>query len=148
MDRSDAHASLEAIRQTEDRLAGRMRWPLWRHAALGVFLALLLLGIALPFSWQIPITLLALGLIFLVIRSDKKRHGMFVSGYQRGRTGWVVAAIVALFIAMLLLANTLVTDPLDSALFWAIETVLLAGSTALSLVWEKVYRADLKAGRA
>lgn len=148
MDRNEAQSALDAVKNTDKLMADRMSWPLWRHAIVGVMMALLLLGLALPVGQQLPIMILVLMLVFLVIRDDKKRHGMFVSGYQKGRTGWVLAVQFALFVAAFLATNAWVDNPLASSLFWAIAAALLIGSTALSLMWEKVYRADLKAGRA
>lgn len=144
----DAKAALDTVRATDAKLAERMHWPLWRHAIVGLLLALLLLGIALPFDHQILISFAVIGIVFLVIHDDKKRYGMFVSGYQRGRTGWVLAVQVLLFIGALLLANIYVDRPLANPLFWSIEAVLFVGSTVLSVLWERVYRADLRAGRA
>ena len=148
MDNYEAQSALDAVRDTDRLMAERMKWPLWRHALVGVMMAVLLLGIALPFDWQVPVSALVLLMVFLVIRDDKKRHGMFVSGYQKGRTGWVLAIQFALFVAALLTTNTRVDQPLQSPLFWGIEAILLVGSTALSVLWQKVYQADLKAGRA
>ena len=148
MDKNEAQSALDAVKNTDRLMADRMSWPLWRHAVVGVLMVLLLLGITLPIGQQLPIMGLVLVLVFLVIRDDKKRHGMFVSGYQKGRTGWVLAVQFALFVAAFLATNAWADNAPASPLFWTLAAILLVGSTALSWVWEKVYRADLKAGRA
>ena len=147
-DTDDPRAALDAVGQTNERLAERMHWPLWRHALVGLLLALLLLGIALPFNWQVVTYAVVLAMIGWIVRDDKKRYGMFVSGYQRGRTGWVLAAITLFFVALMLLTNTLFDEPTRHPLFWGFEIALFTGGTALSVLWEKIYRADLLAGRA
>ena len=144
----DPTASLAAVRDTDAKIAQKMRWPLWRHAIVGVLMALMLLSFAVPMGWQVPIIVLVLALVFLIIRDDKKRHGMFVSGYQRGRTGWVIAVQLVLFLAVMFISTEMISDPLTSPAFWGLQAILLVGSTVLSLIWEKVYRADIQAGRA
>ena len=148
MDKIDAAASLDAVHETRERLAQRMHWPLWRHAATGVFLAVILLGQALPTEYGLIVTALCLLPILAIIAHDKKAYGMFVSGYQKGRTGWVIAAILVLFFAAFLWVMFGMTDPLSDPRFWALEAVVLIVATALSYLWAKIYREDLRAGRA
>lgn len=148
MDKSEAQSALDAVKDTDRLMAQRMTWPLWRHAIFGVMMALLLLALALPVGMQIPVIGLVLLLVVLVVRDDKKRHGMFVSGYQKGRTGWVLAAQAALLLAALVVTLIWLDEPLENLLFWAMAATLLVVSTVLSVIWEKVYRADLEEGRA
>jgi len=148
MDRNEARAALDAVKNTDRAMADRMRWPLWRHAIFGAMMTLVLLAVALPDPGRMLVLAILLLLTFLVVRDDKARLGMFVSGYQKGRTGWVLVLQFALLIAALAATIMLVENALASPLFWAIAAVLLIGSTAISLLWETIYRADLKAGRA
>lgn len=148
MDKSEAQSALDAVKDTDRLMAQRMTWPLWRHAIFGVMMALLLLALALPVGMQIPVIGLVLLLVVLVVRDDKKRHGMFVSGYQKGRTGWVLAAQAALLLAALVVTLIWLDEPLESLLFWVMAATLLVASTVLSVIWEKVYRTDLEEGRA
>ena len=147
MDRNEAQSALDAVKNTDRSMADRMTWPLWRHAIFGAMMALVLLAVVSPLAAQLPILGLLLLLVYLVVRDDKKRHGMFVSGYQKGRTGWILAAQFALLLAALVSSLVWVDDPLGSPLFWAIAVFVLIGNTALSLLWENIYQADLKAGR-
>lgn len=147
MDDNDVTASLEAMQQTRDKLADRMQWPLWRHAATGVLLAVVLFGIALPGGKGALVNVLVLVAAVAIMAHDKKTHGMFVSGYQRGRTGWVIAALIGLWLAALV-ATLAMEAPLANPLFWAIEASLFVAGTALSVLWGRVYRADLRSGRS
>lgn len=145
---NNAKAALDAVSSTQARLADRMRWPLWRHAVSGVLMVLLLAGIALPSGAGIAVSGLVLLLAFAIVRDDKKRYGMFVSGYQKGRTGWVVAIQIALALGSMFYVQNHVADPLGSPVFYAVAAALFIASTALSYAWEVVYRADLTGGRA
>ena len=148
MDKIDAAASLDAVRETRARLAERMRWPLWRHAMTGVLLAVILLAQALPNEYGLIVTALCLLPIFAIIAHDRKANGMLVSGYQKGRAGWVLALLIGLYMAAFFWVRLGMTDPLSDPRFWALEAVVILVATALSYLWAKVYREDLRAGRA
>ena len=148
MDRNEAQSALDAVKTMDRAMADRMTWPLWRHAIFGVMMALVLVAFALPPGAQLAAVGVLLVMVFLIVRDDKKRNGMFVSGYQKGRTGWVLALQFALLAGALAATTAWVDDPFSSPIFWTIAAILLAGSTAISLIWEKVYRQDLRQGRA
>ena len=147
MEKTDVAASLDAVRETREKMAAKMHWPFWRHAATGVFLAIILLGRALPNEYGLIVTALCLLPIFAIIAHDKKTLGMFVSGYQKGRTVWVIIAILALFFGAFFWVMFGMDEPLSDPRFWALEAGVLVVSTALSYLWAKVYREDLRAGR-
>lgn len=145
MGKDDVAASLEALEAANTRLAERMRWPLWRHMAAGLMVSLLLAAITIQPS---PLGFLLFGLALIltlaILRDDRRRHGMFVSGYQRGRTGWVMCVIVALFIGSVVVVETQIDGSPGAPLLWLVVIILFVGTTALSLVWERVYRADIR----
>lgn len=140
--------ALSAANAAQAKLAERMRWPWWRHAASGLLFALLLLATTVPNVYAIAILGIILLLTAAIIRDDKKRYGMFVSGYQRGRTGWVIAAIFAVFAAGWIGIYFAGLDNIHNPILWIIVGGVFLTSTALSYVWEVVYRADLRKGRA
>lgn len=148
MDKAEIAASLEAVADTKAKLADRMRWPFWRHAASGVMLALMLVATVVDTAYSLILFALVLLPVFAIIEHDKKTHGMFVSGYQRGRTGWVLALMIGLFVAAMIYVGQTLDDPLADPRFWGTAAALLVVSTALSYAWEAVYRADLRSGRA
>ena len=144
MSPDEAKAALGSVEDTRLKMAARMHWPLWRHALAGLYLAVLLGAIVLDNTTRmILIALAVVGLAF-VVREDKKRYGMFVSGYQRGRTIWVILANAAVFIAALLAMNSWVENGVSDPLFWVLTGTVFLVSTALSYIWEVVYRADLR----
>ena len=103
----DPRDALAALESTNDRLARRMRWPIWRHFAGGLLMTLVVAAVALPHDVAAMVFVTAMVLMLLIVRDDKKRHGMFVSGYQRGRTVWIVAAIIVLTLSALVIVLTL-----------------------------------------
>ncbi|WP_338501433.1 hypothetical protein V6R86_01550 [Sphingomonas kaistensis] len=142
---NEAAAALRALDAANLRLAERMRWPLWRHASAGLLLALMLAAIALqPSPLGFALFGVAMLLTLAIARDDKKRHGMFVSGYQRGRTAWVMAAVLLLFIGCVVLVLSLPARSLDEIRLWLTMLALFVATTGLSLVWERVYRAEIQ----
>ncbi len=142
----DPRTALAALEATNDRLAQRMSWPLWRHVAGGLLMSLIVAGAGLPRDIAFIVFFVAMVLIVVIVRDDKKRHGMFVSGYQRGRTKWIVAIMIALTLAALIVIRTQVDGGAGSPWFWATLAILFCSITMLSLLWERVYRDDIRDG--
>lgn len=143
----DPRDALAALESTNDRLARRMRWPIWRHFAGGLLMTLMVAAVALPRDVAAVVFVTAMVLMLLIVRDDKKRHGMFVSGYQRGRTVWIVAAIIVLNLSALVIVLTQFEDPTDDSWFWVTLSIVALGTSGLSWIWERVYRGDVREGR-
>ncbi|PZT87411.1 MAG: hypothetical protein DI637_09285 [Citromicrobium sp.] len=144
----EARDALGSIDQTKEKMAQRMRWPLWRHAAFGFVLALLLAGIVLSTQWQAVLYAIVIVMVFFIIRDDRKRHGMYVSGYQKGRTIWVLIGIAMGFMTAIFAMNSWVDDGIADPLFWLLTGAIFVFSTAMSYVWQFVYQKDLRRGAA
>lgn len=142
----DARTALIALEITNGRLAERMRWPFWRHAAAGLLMTLVVGSVALPRGLAMGILLAAIVLTIAIVRDDKKRYGMFVSGYQRGRTAWVTGAIIALNLSAVIFLRTLLDDGVVDATFWITMAIVFLGTSMLSIAWERVYRKDIREG--
>ena len=124
-----------------------MRWPIWRHFASGLLMTLMVAAVALPRDAAAVVFVTAMVLMLLIVRDDKKRHGMFVSGYQRGRTVWIVAAIIVLTLSALVIVVTQFEDPTNDPRFWVTLSIVFLGTSGLSWIWERVYRGDVREGR-
>lgn len=142
----DAQTALIALEVTNGRLAERMRWPLWRHAAAGLLMTLIVGSVGLPRGLAMVILLVAIVLTIAIVRDDKKRYGMFVSGYQRGRTAWVTSAIIALNLSAVFFVRTLRDNAVVNAIFWLAMAIVFLGTLMLSIAWERVYRHDIRKG--
>ena len=138
--------ALAALEATDERLAQRMRWPLWRHMAAGLLMSLIVAAAAMPRNLAAAAFAAGLVLVLVIARDDKKRHGMFVSGYQRGRTKWVVAAIILTTLSAVIVVRTQLSEGIADALFWVVLAIVFSGTTMLSLLWERVYGDDIRRG--
>ena len=142
----DPRSSLVKLEAINVRLAERMSWPLWRHIAAGVLMTMIVAATGLPRELAAVVFAVSMVLVFAIIRDDKKRHGMFVSGYQRGRTRWIVGAILALALTAVTIVRTQVKRETSDPLFWITLAIVFLGITILSLLWEKVYRREIRGG--
>lgn len=146
MNNLDAAAALASVQRTEERLAERARWPLSRHAMFGLMEGLIVGGLAQPIAISGAMTACGMALLVACVMQDRRRHGMFISGWQGRSTR---PLMVALFVflaagvaAALVLRNGETVEPLGFALGALIAVVC----TLASLRWEKLYRTELNAG--
>lgn len=142
----DAQTALIALQITNERLSERMRWPLWRHAAAGLLMTLIVGSVGLPRGLATFILLVAIVLTIAIVRDDKKRYGIFVSGYHRGRTAWVTGAVIALNLSAVIFVRTLLDNAVVNAIFWLAMAIVFLGTSMLSIAWERVYRHDIREG--
>ena len=144
MDEQEAARTLDMMQATRGVLAARTRWSLARHAAVGVLLGGLIAGYALPGSWPVVMVVVCLAVTVAIVARDRSRDGFFVNGYRPGRTQRITFALVA--IAVTALASAIVLKE-QYGLDWApvaIGIVLAVVATIVSIVWERVYRQELK----
>jgi hypothetical protein len=148
MDSREAAAAVAAIEGAEARLAEQIgACPPWRHAAFGLIIAVMVGSLALPLPLQSAGTAIGLALVAIVVSYDRRRYGVFINGYRRGRT---------LPLTMLLLVVTLAMMVAQLCVRWrglpGWESVALAAlafvfGTGASVVWQGVFLRELKAGR-
>ena len=144
MDRNEALASLDAVRQTDQKMAGRMTWPLWRHAAFGAIEALFVLGWGLPSPAMAACIVIAIAGMSWIYHDDRKRYGMFVSGASSRAARpaiWLAFAVVIAGLGAILLTGGLNR--------WTPWVPVIVGSvfvleTLASLWWQKLAQEDLR----
>lgn len=144
MDEQKAARTLDMMRATRGVLAARTRWSLARHAAVGVLLGSLIAGYALPGSWPVVVVVVCLAATVMTVARDRRRDGFFVNGYRIGRTRPITFALVVIAFAALVSAIALKER---YGMDWApvaIGIVLAVVATIVSIVWERVYRQELK----
>lgn len=146
MDRNEAAAALADVGRTEHRLAERTHWPFHRHAMFGLAEGLLVAGVAQPLAITSAITVAALALIIVCIAEDRRRHGMFVSGWQAGATRPLTIGLL-LFVVVMLAASVAIRETAAAQpLGFGLGAFAFAVCTWASLRWERIYRAQLAGG--
>jgi hypothetical protein len=144
-DIDEARAAMAEIRATEQRLSQRMQWPFWRHLAAGVAMGVLMFGQTLGSG---PSIFASFGVVLFALylkNHDRKRYGMFVSGWAPGRTQLVSYALLALAVAACLYVRLGMAEPQrEQPLFWVLLAATVAGTTALSYLWQHMYQQQLR----
>ena len=95
METWDARSALEAKRQAEAQMARAATCPPWRHAVFGLMMGGWLRARPSNCRSESRSWSLLLRRIPIIIHSDRKRMGMFINGYRRGKTRIVALGILA-----------------------------------------------------
>ena len=143
--RDEARAALAAKGTAEQNLAALALCPPWRHAAFAAVMAALVgaCGVAVPFRFAIlAMVFVAIGLI---VQSDRRRLGVFINGYRRGKTRLVtfpmLAIVLVLYMASFYFGVTLGRPDISLALALAAFVIGYIGST----LWQRVFVRELGA---
>ena len=86
----EARTALAAKTIAEQELARLGTCPPWRHAAFAVLETALVISPVVPLVARFAILAGMLVGLALIVRSDRRRLGVFINGYRRGRTRLVV----------------------------------------------------------
>jgi hypothetical protein len=140
-----ARLALIAKGAAEQDLARLSLCPPWRHAAFAAVMATLVATPAFP----LPMRFVVMGLIFvaiaLIVQSDRRRLGVFVNGYRRGKTRLVtfpmLAVILLLYFASFHFAETRHQPAISLALAAASFAIGYVGS----MIWQRVFVRELGA---
>lgn len=146
MDRNEAQAALGAVNDARARLAQTMHCPPWRHAAFGAVVAVLIAANALPRSMFAPLFAISMAATIWLVRSDRRRTGTFVNGWRWGRTLPLSGGLFVVLLALIFMARrgqaTAFLTPQGAV---AIALAFAIG-TAASVLWQRVYLAELRSG--
>jgi hypothetical protein len=145
MDQSEALSALEAKNAAEAQLARACNCPLWRHAVFGVMMGALIASGAFDTAIRTAILVLILACIPLIIRSDRKRMGMFINGYRRGKTRWVAFGILAIWLALYGVSVHYALDRGNHAVPLVLGLAGFAIGTAGSVLWQRVFVREMGA---
>ena len=147
MDRNEALSALDAVEETDRRMAKRMTWPLWRHAAFGAVEAIMVLAWGLPTAAMGACFVIAIAGLSWIVHDDKKRYGMFVSGYSSRAARpaiWLAVAIYLVGAALIILTG----GPNEWTIWVPVATAgVFVGETLASLWWQKLAQDGLRNGR-
>ena len=141
----EARAALAAKGDAERQLAAAATCPPWRHALFGAVMATL---VALPVV-ALPYRFVGLALVFvaiiLIVRADRRRMGMFVNGYRRGKTLFVALPLAAIDVGLYLASVHQSENGGTAAVSLALAAVAFLVSVIGSIVWQRVFVAELGA---
>ena len=138
----EARAALAAKGQAQRDLARAADCPPWRHAIVGVVMGALVASPALAMPLRFAV--LVLLAIAATIASDRRRTGMFVNGYRRGRT-LVVSIVMLVALAGLFMLSGRAGLACDATTPLLLGGLAFVVAIAGSVIWQRVFVAELEA---
>ena len=141
----DARSALEAKHYAEAQMAKAANCPPWRHAIFGLMMGGLVATPAFALPVRIAILVALLAVIPIIVLSDRKRMGMFINGYRRGKTRIVALGILAIELSLYAFAVVRGLDHNDHT------TPLLLGVVGAiigvfgSMLWQRVFVREMGA---
>jgi len=145
MDHSEALSALDAKRQAEAQMAKAATCPPWRHALFGLLMGALVASPAFDLPIRMLILVLILCCIPVIVHSDRKRMGMFINGYRRGKTRIVAIAILLVELSLYAVGVVRGLDHHDhvTPLLLGVAGVLIG--IAGSMLWQRVFVREMGA---
>lgn len=143
MDRNEALAALGTMDAAKADLARAADCPPWRHAAFGAVMGVLVLAQGLPSPLSMALLAGAMAGVVLLVRADRKRMGVFVNGYRKGRTR--VVAFVMLAVAMALVVAEIRAREAGLSLGLRVGIAVVGAGLGVwgSFIWQRMFRKDL-----
>ncbi len=145
METWDARSALEAKQFAEAQMARAATCPPWRHAVFGLMMGGLVATPAFELPIRISILVVLLALIPIIIHSDRKRMGMFINGYRRGKTRIVALGILAVELSLYAVSVIRGLDHNDHV------TPLVLGAAGVAIgifgsrLWQRVFVREMGA---
>jgi hypothetical protein len=145
MENFDPRLALAAKQHAEAQMARAATCPPWRHAIFGLMMGALVASPAFEMPIRLAILVLMLCCIPIIVQSDRKRMGMFINGYRRGKTRVVAIGILAIELSLYAVAvirGLNHQDHITPLLLGAVATLVgLAGS----ILWQRVFVSEMGA---
>ena len=145
MEGFEALSALDAKRQAEAQIAKAANCPPWRHAVFGLMLGGLIASFAFEFAIRTTILVIVLACIPIIVHSDRKRMGMFINGYRRGKTRVVIVGLLALWLPLYGLSVYYGLDRHDHQIPLLLGLVGFVVATAGSVLWQRVFVREMGA---
>jgi len=140
----EAQSALASVHSAEARLANKVgHCPPWRHAAFGALFALLIGSIAISSTVQFAAMPVIIAGVVLLIRWDRKRYGVFINGYRRGRTLPVTLGFVGIMIVLVVAAMHMRVNGFTDASKIGLAALAFAIAIGFSLAWGRTFMREL-----
>jgi hypothetical protein len=145
MESLEAQSALEAKRQAEAQLAKAVNCPPWRHSVFGLLMGGLIASFAFEFAIRTVILLIILACVPIIIHSDRKRMGIFINGYRRGKTRVVTFGILLIWLPLYAVSVYYALDLHNRIVPLLLGAVGFVVGVAGSLIWQRVFVREMGA---
>ncbi len=149
MNPMEAQAALDSMAEAQRELArSGPKYPLWRHAAFAAVMAALVLGQGLGPPWRLLLFVLPMAAVAWLVTDDRKRYGVFVNGYRKGRTLPVTILLLALMLGAMGGEIYARSNNVGLEVKLGIAGFAFGVALAMSLWWTRLYDRELLGGGA
>lgn len=145
---AEARTALDQVDAARADLAHLGLCPPWRHAAFGIVMGLLIMGQGVHAPWMWLLYAAGAAGALVIALHDRRKYGVFVNGYRRGRTRIVALGMVAAMLVVMGLEVWLREIGQPLALRVALAALSAAGASWLSVIWNRTFRREMLAGLA
>jgi len=145
MENFEAASALDAKRAAEAQMARAANCPPWRHAVFGLLMGALVASPAFDTVPRFAILALILACIPVIIHSDRKRMGMFINGYRRGKTLLVTIPLLLVELSLYFVSVVRGLDHHDHTTPLLLGVVAIAIGIGGSLLWQRVFVREMGA---
>jgi len=140
-----ARLALMAKGAAEQDLARLATCPPWRHAVFAGMMAALVATPAVPLALRFVLLALIFAAIALVVQSDRRRLGVFVNGYRRGKTRLVALPMLALILLLYAASCYSALDRGQPMISLALAAASFVIGYIGSMIWQRVFVRELGA---
>ena len=141
----DARIALAAKGAAEQDLARLALCPPWRHAVFAAVMAALVATPAIILPLRFAVMALVFVAIGLIIRSDKRRLGVFINGYRRGKTRLVTFPMLAVILGLYAVSVHFGMTRGQPSISVALAAISFVVAYVGSVIWQRVFVHELGA---
>ncbi|HEX7694984.1 MAG TPA: hypothetical protein VF409_10875 [Sphingomonas sp.] len=138
-----ARIALMAKGAAEQDLARLAVCPPWRHAAFATMMAALVATPAIPLAARFAVLATIFVSIVLILQSDRRRLGVFVNGYRRGKTRLVTFPMLAVILSLYAASCWFGLDQGRPDVSLLLAAVSFAIGYVGSVIWQRVFVREL-----
>ncbi|RJG55896.1 hypothetical protein D0Z70_07640 [Sphingobium terrigena] len=140
----EARAALDGIADIRRELALKATdCPFWRHAVFAAIMAVMVFASGLNLLPQAALSIAGLAGVAWVAMDDRRRYGMFINGYRKGRTLPVSLALLAATLGAVAFEYHARFAGLSLTVKLAIAGIAFLVALEASYAWNRAYRHEL-----
>ena len=143
--KEEAILALAAKGEVEQNLASLALCPPLRHAAFAAIVAALVATPTLPLRMRFVALALIFAGIFLIVQWDKRRLGVFINGYRRGKTRMIAFSLVAIILGLYSASYYFSMSQKEPGISIALAAVAFLIAYVGSMLWQRVFVSELSA---
>jgi hypothetical protein len=143
--KEEALLALAAKGEVEQNLASLSVCPPLRHAAFAAIVATLVGTPALPVLMRLVAFAVIFTGIYLIVQWDKRRLGVFINGYRRGKTRMVTFPMLVLIVGLYFASCYYSTSYKAPGISLALAAVAFIIGYLGSTLWQRIFVSELSA---